>query len=366
MAIFRSAMRTPTRLTLTLAALAVPTFVACSPKPKQPEKPAEPPPARVEAPAPVPPPVAAASPCVGPFSVEGAPEALTIGTRTFERTGARLDEKTTDADARAVLGVIANVKNDEPDNLANVKSIVEFFKKEGVDAVVFAGDAGETQQQIQNALEPVAASGLPVFVVIGNRERRTDFDAALAELKKKYPGVVNLNQVRLAALDDVALVSLPGYHDKAYIHAEDGCHYLPADVEALKPVITAAGGKTVVMVSHGSPRQEGTEALDRTLEQANVGDPELARVLRETGVKFGVFANIQEAGGRATDLGGTRLVPANKPVSELFLNAGAADAVSWEMNDGTRSVGMAAVLTVDGRDASYKVFRIKPKGAVTQ
>ena len=126
-----------------------------------------------------------------------------------------------------------------------------------------------------------------------------------------------------------------------------------------KKIIAAAGDKSVVVLSHGPPKQEGVEALDRTLEQANVGDPALAKLLADAGVKFGVFSNIQEAGGRATNLAGSEILSADEPHDALFLNPGAADSVSWKMNDGSRSVGMAAVLTLDDGKGMFTIHRIE-------
>jgi hypothetical protein len=48
------------------------------------------------------------------------------------------------------------------------------------------------------------------------------------------------------------------------------------------------------------------------------------------------------------------------PAKNLFLNPGPADSMRWEMNDGDKSYGMAAVLTIEGGRASWKSFRVKP------
>ncbi|MEQ8272711.1 MAG: metallophosphoesterase [Deltaproteobacteria bacterium] len=299
--------------------------------------------------------------CIAPWKTDGEAQKIAAGDRAFDRTGAKLKESSTDDDKKAVIGVLANIKEDTADNLENIQTFLEYFEEKKVDSIVIAGDLGETKSQIENALLPIAAKGLPTFVVIGNREKKSDFNDAVRSVAGKHPNVVNLNHVRLAALDDVSIVSVPGYYDKAYIHAEDGCAYTQADIDATANIVKAAEGAPVIVVSHGPPKQDGTEALDRTLEQANVGDPMLAKMLASTGVKLGIFSNIQEAGGRATDLSGKTVLEAGKPQDSLFLNPGAVDSVSWQMNDGTRSVGMAAVLTVDGGKAMFDVKRI-PEG----
>lgn len=296
--------------------------------------------------------------CIGAWSVEGAAEKKELAGRSYEITGAKLREVSTDADDRAVLGVIAGIKEDTPENLAVVSQMVAFFKEKQVEAIVVDGDIGDTEQQIDRVLEPLGATGLPVFVLIGNQERKAFYNNGVKAAAMRHPGIVDMGKVRLAMLDDVAIVSMPGYYNKSYIHVEDGCLYQPSDVQATRAVLQAATGKPIVLVSHGPPRQNGPEAIDWTSEQVNVGDPELTKLIRENGVRFGIFANIREAGGHATNLDGTSVVGEGKLAPELFLNPGLADAVGWKMNDRTESNGMAAVLTVQGGQAMFEIKRM--------
>ena len=300
--------------------------------------------------------------CIGAFSAKGDAKTMTVGGQTFELKGAHLKQTSNDADSKTTLGVMANIKEDTPENLANIKAILGFFETESVEAIVIAGDLGESEGQIMNVLKPIAETGLPVFITIGNREKSADFNKAAKAVAKDHPGVVNLNFVRLVSLDDVSLVSVPGYYNKSYIHAQGGCHYQSSDLAIAKEAAMAGGKKPVVLVSHGGPKQDGPDAIDRTLEQANVGNPALAKMMANAGIKFGIFANIHEAGGKATDPSGKKLISQNQAVDAMFLNPGATDAVSWPMNDETRSVGMAAVMTIDGGKASYKIHRIPEKG----
>ncbi|MBI2374991.1 MAG: metallophosphoesterase [Deltaproteobacteria bacterium] len=335
-------------------------LTACPSEPKPAPKP--PPPKTAEKPVPPPTPKVTADPaCFSPWSSTGTPANQTIGARSFTRTGTLLEETSKDDDTKAVLGVVSDIKEDMPENLANLDKIIEWFKANKVDTILVTGDTGEEPAQIEHSLDKIAATGLPVFVIIGNREGKTAYNTALGAVSKRFPNVVNLNQARLIRMDDVAIVSLPGYFNKTYIHSEDGCLYGPDDVEATKAVVAAAKDKTIVLVSHGPPHQTGLEALDRTRDQENVGDPAMAALIKDTGIKFGVFGNIHEAGGRATDLSGTKLVAAKTPVEELFMNPGPADSVRWPLNDGTESVGMAGLMLVDGKTASFEIFRIKPK-----
>jgi Icc-related predicted phosphoesterase len=299
--------------------------------------------------------------CAVRFTEEGEAKTLDVAGKSWEVKGARVTQLAKDDDDQIVIGVLADVKEDTPENLANLDAILKFFKESHAEAIVAAGDLGDDEKQIENVLNKLAESQLPIFAIIGNREGRAAFNSATQAAASKYPGLFSLNKYRLVMFDDAALISVPGYHNKVYIHAEDGCLYGPADLEATKPAVQAAKGKTMVLVSHGPPKQEGADALDRTLEQVNVGDPALSEFIKANGIKFGIFANIHEAGGRATVLSGQSLVSENKPADELYLNTGPADSVRWTMNDGTESVGMASVLTVKGDKASFKVFRLPKK-----
>jgi hypothetical protein len=74
---------------------------------------------------------------------------------------------------------------------------------------------------------------------------------------------------------------------------------------------------------------------------------------------FGLFGNIQEAGGYATDLAGTTRVAADTFTDSFYLNPGPLDSVRWVMLDGTESVGMAGLVKVKGKQASYAIHRLK-------
>ena len=295
--------------------------------------------------------------CVGRIDLS-VPSELTIGGRKAELNGYKLTfaDEGKDPDSVAVFGVIGNINEDSGENLVNLKKYLEFFKAEGAEAIIVAGDTGESRASIERALTPLAATGLPLFVAIGNRECRADFNDALTALQKSFPNVVNLNKVRHVAYDDVDLLSLPGYHDRRYIHCPTGCQYFKQDVAALKQLAGEAKNP-VVLVSHGPPKGSASTALDQATEAGNVGDSNLNALVLEANIPFGVFCNIKESGGRATDLDGTNVIREDTLADKLYLNPGPADAIAWAMNDGTQSVGMAAVMRIEGKQARYKVFR---------
>ena len=359
-------MRLRTRLVLGVPALALAVSLpACKSEPAPAEKPAAP----VAAPTPPAPPVPAApqapasasgqsqADCIAPFSTEGEARELALGQRKAKITGSVLEVLEPDADQAVTFGLIANLKEPTGENLFNVGRYLEFFAAEKVEAILVAGDTGETQDAITRLLEPLAKSGLPTFVIPGNREARADFTAALDALGAKYPNLVNMSKVRLAKFDDASLVSLPGYYDKRYIHLGDaGCQYFKEDVDALAGVVKAAA-QPAVLLSHAEFHGQGREALD-AFPDGNAGDSNLTAFLKAHPVPFGVFANIHEAGGRASDLNGN-LAKEGEAQEKLFVNVGLGDSTPWKLNDGTWSYGMVATLKIDGGKGSYKTFRAK-------
>jgi hypothetical protein len=97
--------------------------------------------------------------------------------------------------------------------------------------------------------------------------------------------------------------------------------------------------------------------------EATRGDPGFTAVIRAAKLPFGIFSHIHEAGGRATGRTGRVWLEQGKKYDTLFLNPGPADGVRWGMNDGSASVGMAAVMAIGRGAASYEVLRV-PADAV--
>lgn len=300
-------------------------------------------------------PGSSAKECVGVLET-GEPIELTVGGRKAERNGYKLTFLEKDEDDTVRFGVLGNINEDSGENLINLKKYVEFFKAEKAEAIIVSGDTGESKESIARALEPLAETGLPVFVIAGNRECRADYAAALAEVQKTHDNVINMNEVRYVDFDDADLVSLPGYHDRRYIHCETGCQYFKEDVDGLAGLAKEAND-AVVLVAHGPPKGTSRTALDAATEAGNVGDAALNEAIAKAGIPFGIFSNIKEAGGRATDLSGENIIKEETLTDALYLNPGPADTIHWAMNDGTRSMGMAAMLTVTGKQASYKIYR---------
>lgn len=296
--------------------------------------------------------------CIAPFTTTGETREFDLGKLKAKVTGSVLEVVSLDEDKAVTFGLVANLKEPTGENLFNVERYLEFFTSEKIDAVLVAGDTGDaenTEASVKVLLEPFAKTGLPTFVIPGSRESRAGFSAALTALSTQYPNVVNMSQVRLVKFDDASIVSLPGYYDARYITASDeGCQYFKEDVDALAEIVKAAPAP-VVLLSHAEFRGEGRQALD-AFPDGNAGDANLTAFLKANPVPFGVFANIHEAGGRASDLSGT-LAKQGVAQKSLFVNVGLGDSTPWKLNDGTWSYGMVATMKVDGDVASYKSFR---------
>lgn len=296
--------------------------------------------------------------CVGPQS-DAPAEAFEYEGLQFERKGSTLTLKNEDPDDELTIGQISDIKDFTPENKANIDLILKWFKAEGVNVIALTGDLGESVESIEGVLRHVAAEKLPVVAIAGNRECRDHFKAALDKVSAEMRNVINMNTVRVLNTDDASLISLPGYYNKSYIHCAEGCEYFPADVAKLEAIKGDATGPVNVLISHGPPKQKGDKGLDRIHEEVNVGDPKMAEVIAKGGLPFGMFGNIQEAGGYATDLSGEKRIEQGQFMDSLYMNPGPIDSVRWQMLDGTESLGMAGLLKIKGKQAAYKIYRIK-------
>lgn len=344
-------MRCVLPLAFLLLAVACETKDDKQPPPVPPPAPADPAPNDVVAP---PAEKTADQDCVGPETAGTAKTHQWNGI-TWEENGSTLSWTGPERDA-VIVGTVTDIKESSEENLENLKAFVAWFKKSKVDMIIVDGDSGTTQAGIESALDVLAGAQVPVFVLIGNGEGRVVYKTAMAAIQERSPHVFDMVKIRRVHTPQADFVSLPGYFNPAFIHAKDGCQYYPADVAATGAIIKGAKAP-VVLVSHGGPKQSGQYGVDRTTEGNHVGDPDMIKLMADHKVPFGIFGNIHEAGGHATNSDGSELIPPKTMVSQLYLNPGPSDAVTWMMNDKSESEGMAAIMTISKGKASYDILR---------
>ena len=88
----------------------------------------------------------------------------------------------------------------------------------------------------------------------------------------------------------------------------------------------------------------------------------LVELIKKYDVSLGIFSHILESGGNAkTDIENKsrQKFPMKTKVKNLYLNAGAASGMPWDLTNGKLSEGMAAIIRVhatDGIDADLIRF----------
>jgi hypothetical protein len=286
---------------------------------------------------------------------------VAVGDKTATTVGYRLDLPTA-AEDQLVLGILANIENSTPATLANLDGFVEAFQDAGADAILVDGDVGDSRVDLEANLGRLARSGIPVLAMVGNREGRVDFERAVDAVRAEHPAVFNLNHIRLVNTPVADLVTLPGYNDRNFVHKSDGCVYDSNELQFLTGVLADADSP-VVLVAHSSHKMEGEDAVDHAIDTGNIGNPDLREWVQENKVHFGIYANAQEAGGRGTDLSGSRVIKPGTAVGELFVNPGPAMSDPWTMNDRSESRGMGMVATFAANKLSYQVIRSEQAAA---
>ena len=296
--------------------------------------------------------------CVGAIVKRGRPTTIKVGSKLFKLHGYELTDISKKADGKVKLGLLSDAKDATRETIANIKKFLGHFKKAGVEAIILTGDIAEEAKDIQLVVETLAQSGVPVFVVMGNREGIANYQKGVMAAAAKFSNVFDMNTIRFFDGDDFDLISLPGYHNANHVRAKDGCAYTTRDVLNLHK-LRAKANSPLILVTHGPPQGTGKTALDYSDQGANVGDPKLVKIIRAARIPFGVFGNVHEAGGRT--VGGDFLtpLPKNQWQTKLYANIGPASAFPWKLHGGMVTRGMAGIFELRGSEARFRSIKLK-------
>lgn len=302
--------------------------------------------------------------CNAPWVLVDPPDVKTHNGYRYEYGGASLKvrRETPAAKGPVKLGLLAGIKDLEPETIDTLKRFLQAFEDADVETIIVGGDTAE-QPEVLDAVYAWlgTATKRPVVSIAGNTERSGAHNYAIAKARKAGAlHLINMGLIRRYDGPGFDLVALSGYHDKTYLHLSGGCIYTDAALTDAEAAIRASDDP-VVMLVHGPPRQSGKQSLDWVPGAGNVGDPKLADLMKRMKVPFGTFGHILEAGGHGTDLAG-KPVAQKKLLPALYVDQGSANPLPWKMNDGSTSYGLAAIFTVDGKKASYEVLKA-PKPA---
>src|SRR6267142_2716185 len=295
-------------------------------------------------------PPAAAPPAPGPVRQVSPLRTDAACAAPFE--GATAREKLRAPSGEVKIGAIAGLKDADEENVAFIRKLAGELKQRGADVIVAAGDVGDNPDEQETLLAALAETGLPVIVVAGNREVRSELDAAEAEVRKKGARILDLSRTRVVELGDATVVGLPGTFERRQLHADGACVYVQRDIDAVGTALDLVP-QPALLVAAVPPRGQDAKALDVS-EGQNVGDPRLSPLLQKA--PFGIFGQVWESGGKAVDRHGAPVAPGVES-PQLYLNPGAADRTPWPMSDGTTVAGQAALLTIRGRKARWEPIR---------
>lgn len=297
--------------------------------------------------------------CVGPAGDLETPLDIEAGGHRYRLHGHRLTQLDADKDKILRVGVISATKDDRAETLAAMAKLISWLKRKKMDVLVVNGDIASHEIDVDEKIFPaLAASGVLTIVVAGNTESCGYFNRAATKVAAEHPNLINGNYVRQIELEDGVLYTLPGYHDRRFVHTSGAAHYDKDDLFELRRMIRAGPGPKI-LVSHGPPKMKGRKGIDIASGAGHVGDPAMTDVIQGAKVKFGIFGHILEAGGRGSNLKGNRRRKPKKWHKSLYVNAGTANTDPWTMLNGKTSYGMGLLYEIKGNRARYRVHRLK-------
>ncbi len=297
--------------------------------------------------------------CPGPLDTLAKSRTLVIGGKSYVHSGYKLEllPSSADKDDAVKIGVVSAIKDTSPGTMKNLKETLAWFVGEKVDWIVVNGDIARGEFDLEEIIDVIAATQFPILVNLGNLDSKGSWARVYKNREKKNPHIVNGVWIRQIIADDIEFWTVAGYHDSRFVHQGGGCKYKKADVDVFRREIKPSGDRPVAMVVHGPPLGQGKKSIDVIHDNKNVGDPNLNRVIRRMGVKFGIFGHILESGGRAVRSDMKTRVKEGVASDELHLNSGSVSADPWAMLGGKTFFGMSVIMEIKGGKASFKTKR---------
>jgi len=164
--------------------------------------------------------------CNAPFENVPGPKASALGGFSYEHRGATVKVRR-DSEAKkgpVKLGVLAGIKDAEPETRAALKTFLSAFGAADVEAILIGGDTAEQPEQLEQVYEfLVQMTTRPMLSTTGNTERAGSHNYAIAKQRKAgHTQLLNGGLLRRYDGAGFDMVSLSGCHDKTFLHLSGG------------------------------------------------------------------------------------------------------------------------------------------------
>ena len=204
------------------------------------------------------------------------------------------------------LGILA----DTHAHKENTEYFTNELEKERVDIYILPGDlshsfgdyegAKDDYNEIIDVLTPVAETGKPVFVYSGNHEQRKTYRKALDDLTLQYNNIIDMQNIPVADLNGLTIVSLGG-NDNPRFNVPEGFLLSPSDFEKLGKLAEACQKDKPLLIATHIPQEYSTQrGLDVIENGKNVGSSDLRKIRKSLNSRFGLSGHIHEAYGLIT------------------------------------------------------------------
>ncbi len=244
-------------------------------------------------------------------------------------------------DGAIKIGIVSDIEG----SIENAQSTSQRLKSERLDAIIIAGDVYENEQIRRNPLypnstenikelvkgiSPYAELGVPVFVIPGNHETKTEYAQGINELRKKHQNMFDITSTAVDA-QGVNIVGIGGYHDRNFI-AQGGFQISDKDYARAKKAITKfeLEDDIIILVTHSPPRTSGK--IDYVQGTGNVGDSRINELLTSSKI-INVHGHIHEGGGNTAAVGNS--IAINVASITSYNNPNAPGATVITISNGT-------------------------------